>query len=107
VDVLLLVGVSDGLSHVAQMARVLFLSSAEAALKFGAAAGLPVEDEAIVMKAAPISVSKPETVLAWSRQEDALVFGREWTSDDGSRVDEEGVLIPPEAFLQSLITDIR
>jgi hypothetical protein len=81
-----------------EMARLLFLPSAKSALEFGAAVGLPIEDDTIVMKAAPVSMSSP---LYWSRQEDAFVFGK--SLEDCGRVDEEGVLIPPESLLQSLI----
>lgn len=81
------------------MARLLFLPLAENALEFGSSVGLPVEDKCIVMKAAPISVSKPETTLTWSRKEDSLVFG----SDIEYRVDEDGVLIPPSLVLQDVI----
>lgn len=85
------------------MARLLYLPSSTAALDFCTAAGVPVEEDAIVMKAAP--VSKPKS-LAWSRQEDDFVFFGNNTQDcwnDNSRVDEEGVRIPSESLLKSLI----
>ena len=86
------------------MARLLFLPSAESALEFGKTVGLPIETDCIVMKAAPISVSDPKA-LTWSRQEDAFVFGKLAIdeSNNDSRVDEDGVLIPSGSLLQSLI----
>jgi hypothetical protein len=79
-----------------EMARLLFLPSAKSALEFGASVGLPIENESVVMKAAPISISNP---LSSSRQEDTFVFG----SPDCGRVDDDGVLVPPESLLHSLI----
>lgn len=87
------------------MARLLYLPSSKAALEFCSSVGLPVEDENVIMKAAPVSVSKPETTLAWSRQEDAFVLDSEQWNGTNSRVDQVGILIPPASFLQSLITD--
>lgn len=89
------------------MARLLFLSSGEKALEFAEAVGLPVENDCVVMKTAPISVS--DNVLTWSRQEDAFVFGKHLAMDESftknsSRVDEDGVLIPPTFLLGRLIT---
>lgn len=87
------------LEHISgqEMTRLLFLPSAKSALEFCASVGLPVENESVVMKAAPISISSP---LSSSRHEDTFVFG---SPDCCGRVDDDGVLIPPESLLQSLI----
>lgn len=86
------------------MARLLYLPSGKAALDFCQAVGLPIEKDSVVMKAAP--VVKPEPgVLAWSRQEDNLVFGS--LKDEMNRecrVDEDGVRIPSPSLLKRLIS---
>ena len=81
-----------------EMARLLFLPSAKSALELGAAVGLPIKDDTTIMKAAPVSISNP---LSWSRQEDAFVFGT--SLEDCGRLDEDGILIPPESLLRMLI----
>lgn len=88
------------------MARLLYLQSSTAALDFARTGGLPIEDDAIIMKAAPVS-TPDASELAWSRQEDSFVFGGNKQDWKDSRVDDEGVLIPPTSLLKSLIDSCK
>ena len=60
--------------------------------------GRLVEKDAIVIKAAAISIS---TTMSWTRQEDAFVFGS--MTVEGSRIDSDGISIPPESLLRTLV----
>jgi len=87
-----------------EMARLLHLPSSTAALDFCKAVGLPIEKDSVVMKAAPVSKPADQSALAWSRQEDNLVFGslRNAMNRD-CRVDEDGIRIPSPMLLKNLI----
>lgn len=86
------------------MARLLFLPSSEAALDFCSIVGLPMEEDCVIMKAAPVSNS---VVLQLGRCEDAFVFrGCDWWENtEESRVDDDGVFIPPGSFLQRVVSN--
>jgi len=79
----------------------------KAALLFGQRAGLPIENESLVFKVAPLQTFSAKRI----QRDDSFVFQTNWnvtTADypdlDQARVDADCVLIPPPCWLRELLS---
>ena len=79
-----------------EMARLLFLPSAQAAIDFCVTCGIPFNDNKLILKAV-ILLTTPTAAL--TRQEDEFVFGQPITG----RTDKDGIFIPCPDWIKAII----
>ena len=79
-----------------EMARLLFLPSAQVAVDFCVACGIPFIDNKLILKAVTF-LTPPTSTL--TRQEDEFVFGHSLTG----RTDQDGIFIPSPDWIKTII----